>query len=238
MNSERERIQRELNIIKKLNHINIIKIHKIKEDVDNIYIIMEYIEDNLFFHIIKNRRLSESESSFYFFQLISGVDYIHSQGIVHRDLKPENILINKKGLLKIIDFGLSNYYSKGGKLLSTSCGSPSYTAPEVILGNKYDGFDIDIWTTGIILYIMLCGYFPFEERDDKKELFKKIIKCKVDYPKYISNNAKNLLKKILVSNPEKRINITEIKKEQFYLDGKSIFSKNIQNYLVQLIVLI
>ena len=107
---------------------------------------MEYIENNLFFYIINNKCLSEQESSFYFFQLISVIDYIHSQGIVHRDLKPENILVTTKGLLKIIDFGLSNYFSKEGKLLSTSCGSPSYTAPEVLLGNKYNGFAVDIWT--------------------------------------------------------------------------------------------
>ena len=223
INSDRERVQRELNIIKKLNHINIVKIHQIKEDMNNIYIIMEYIENNLFLHIINNKCLSEKESSFYFFQLISGIDYIHSQGIVHRDLKPENILINKNGILKIIDFGLSNYYTKDGDLLSTSCGSPSYTAPEVIIGNKYDGFSIDVWASGIILYVMLCGYFPFDEKDDKNNLFKKIIKCNIDYPKNISYIAKSLLEKILIANPEKRISIDDIKKHQLYLNGKEIF---------------
>ena len=207
IDSERERVQRELNIMKKLNHINIVKIFQIKEDTIYIYIIMEYIDNNLFFYIIKNKYLSEEESSFYFFQIISGIDYIHSQGIVHRDLKPENLLVNKTGNLKIIDFGLSNYYSKDGKLLSTSCGSPSYTAPEIILGNKYDGFFIDIWTIGIILYIMVCGCFPFEDKDNKNALFKKIVKCKVEYPKFIPKNAKDLLEKILVCNPEKRINL-------------------------------
>ena len=230
IDSERERVQRELNIMKKLNHINIVKIFQIKEDTIYIYIIMEYIENNLFFYILKNKYLSEEESSFYFFQIISGIDYIHSQGIVHRDLKPENLLINKTGNLKIIDFGLSNYYSKDGKLLSTSCGSPSYTAPEIILGNKYDGFFIDIWTIGIILYIMVCGCFPFEDKDNKNALFKKIVKCKVEYPKFIPKNAKDLLEKILVCNPEKRINLKEIKEHQFYLKGKSIFYRKFPNF--------
>ena len=230
VDSERERVQRELKKIKKLNHINIVKIFQIKEDTIYIYIIMEYIENNLFFYILKNKYLSEEESSFYFFQIISGIDYIHSQGIVHRDLKPENLLINKTGNLKIIDFGLSNYYSKDGKLLSTSCGSPSYTAPEIILGNKYDGFFIDIWTIGIILYIMVCGCFPFEDKDNKNALFKKIVKCKVEYPKFIPKNAKDLLEKILVCNPEKRINLQEIKEHPFYLKGKSIFYRKFPNF--------
>ena len=231
MNSDRERVQRELNIIKKLSHINIVKIIQIKEDTNNIYIIMEYIENNLFFYIINNKCLSEQESSFYFFQLISVIDYIHSQGIVHRDLKPENILVTTKGLLKIIDFGLSNYFSKEGKLLSTSCGSPSYTAPEVLLGNKYNGFAVDIWTIGVILYVMLCGNFPFEAKDDNNTLFKKIIKCKVEYPKFIPKCAKNLLEKILTANPEKRITIDKIKEHQFYLNGKNIFYQKFPEFV-------
>ena len=233
MNSENKRIQRELNILKKLSHINIVKVIQIKEDMDNIYIIMDYIENNLFYFILNNKYLSESESSFYFYQLISGLDYIHSQGIVHRDLKPENILITKNKILKIIDFGLSNYFSKG-KFLTTLCGSPSYTAPEVILGKKYDGFASDIWTIGIILYVMTCGSLPFEENDNKNNLFKKIIKCKIEYPKCITNNAKDLLQKILVANPDKRININEIKKHQFYLNGKKIFSQKFPELVKQI----
>ena len=228
--SEKKRVQRELNIIKKLNHINIAKIYQIKEDTNNIYIIMEYIENNLFYCIMTNKYISEQESSFYFFQLISGLDYIHSLGIVHRDLKPENILLTKKRLLKIIDFGLSNYYIKG-KLLSTSCGSPSYTAPEVILGKNYDGCKIDIWTCGIILYVMVCGYLPFEEKEDKNSLFKKIIKGRIEYPRYISDIAKNLLEKILVTDPDKRINLEDIKKHKFYLKGKNIFYQKFPEFV-------
>jgi len=187
------RVERELNILRKINHINIVKIIQTKEDQNNIYIIMEFIDYDLFLHIVNNKRLDEKESSLYFFQLITGLEYIHFLNIVHRDLKPENLLLTKKRILKIIDFGLSNYFT-GDELLLTPCGSPSYTPPEMIKGYKYNGFAVDIWSTGIILYGMLCGYLPFEERDNKA-LFKKIIKCKVNYPKYISNNAQNLLKK-------------------------------------------
>ena len=221
--TDKIRVERELNILKKINHINIVKILQTKEDQDNIYIIMEFINYDLFLHIVNNKRLDEKESSFYFYQLISGLEYIHSLNIVHRDLKPENLLITKKRILKIIDFGLSNYFIND-ELLFTPCGSPSYTPPEMIKGYKYNGYAVDIWSSGIILYGMLCGYLPFEERDNKA-LFKKIVKCKVVYPKTLSNNAQNLLKKILVPNPDKRININEIKKHPFYLEGKEIFYK-------------
>ena len=217
------RVERELNILRKINHINLVKIVQTKEDQNNIYIIMEFINYDLFLHIVNNKRLNEKESSFYFFQLITGLEYIHSLNIVHRDLKPENLLITKKNILKIIDFGLSNYFIND-ELLLTPCGSPSYTPPEMIKGYKYNGFAVDIWSTGIILYGMLCGYLPFEERDNKA-LFKKIVKCKVVYPKLLSNNAQNLLKKILVPNPDKRIKIKDIKKHPFYLEGKDVFYK-------------
>ena len=217
------RVQRELTILKKINHLNIVKIIQTKEDQGNVYIITEFIDYDLFLHIINNKRLDEKEAALYYFQLISGLEYIHSLNIVHRDLKPENLLLTKRRVLKIIDFGLSNYFY-GDKLLVTPCGSPSYTCPELIKGYKYNGFAVDIWTSGIILYVMLCGFLPFEERDTKS-LFKKIIKCKVVYPKYVSANAQNLLKRILVPNPDTRITINEIKKLPFYLDGKNIFYK-------------
>ena len=217
------RVQRELTILKKINHLNIVKIIQTKEDQGNVYIITEFIDYDLFLHIINNKRLDEKEAALYYFQLISGLEYIHSLNIVHRDLKPENLLLTKRRVLKIIDFGLSNYFY-GDKLLVTPCGSPSYTCPELIKGYKYNGFAVDIWTSGIILYVMLCGFLPFEERDTKS-LFKKIIKCKVVYPKYVSANAQNLLKRILVPNPDTRITINEIKKLPFYLDGKNMFYK-------------
>ena len=222
-NSDRLRVQRELTILKKINHINIVKIIQTKEDQENVYIVMEFIDYDLFLHIVNNKRLEEKESALYYFQLISGLEYIHLLNIVHRDLKPENLLLTKRRVLKIIDFGLSNFFF-GEELLLTPCGSPSYTPPEMIKGYKYNGFAVDIWTTGIILYGMLCGYLPFEEKDTKA-LFKKIIKCKVIYPKYVPNNAQNLLRRILVPNPDKRITINEIKKHPFYLEGKGIFYK-------------
>ena len=219
-----ERIKREIYILKKSNHPNIIKVYEIKEDSKNYYIIMEYCQyGELFQQIISQRHLDLNTSSFYFFQLINGLCYLHAHNIIHRDLKPENILIGENKILKIIDFGLSNFSGKD-EYLTTPCGSPSYAPPEMIGGKKYNGMMGDIWSCGISLYVMLCGYLPFDGKSNV-DLFDKILKCKVNYPKNIDKNAMNLLKSILVPNPEKRINLEKIKKHQFYLKGKKIFEK-------------
>ena len=221
------RVKREFEMLSKFNHLNVILVSEIFESDENYYTVMEYCEGGeLFDYIVKNRYLSENESAFYYFQLISGLEYIHSLGIVHRDLKPENLLLKENHILKIIDFGLSNYFdaNQPNNLLTTPCGSPCYASPEMVLGKKYNGFKIDIWATGIILYAMLCGYLPFEESDNQK-LFKKISECKFNIPFYIRKDAKDLIKKILVKDPNKRISIAEIKKHPFFLKGKNLFEK-------------
>ena len=226
-----KRCNREMSILKHMDHPNVIKTYEIISDSLRYYIIMEYCsEGELFDHIVKESRFSEEKSAFYFYQIISGIDYIHSKNICHRDLKPENLLLNSDDELKIIDFGLSNYKTKEKNyLLKTPCGSPCYASPEMILGKKYDGFGIDVWSIGIILFAMLCGYLPFEEGqgENKNELlFKNIVKCKLNYPEeFVGKNAKNLLKRIIVRNPKERITIKEIKKHPFYLMGKDIYLK-------------
>ena len=219
-----ERIEREISILKKLSHINVIKIYKINEDKEKYYIFMEYCENGELFHyIVERQRLTEEESSFFFYQLINGLEYIHSENIVHRDLKPENLLLGKHNILKIIDFGLSNF-CEVDNFLETPCGSPCYASPEMVSGKKYNGHIIDIWSTGIILFAMMCGYLPFEDQDNDI-LFKKILKCKIKYPEYLSDIVVDLMKKILVREPEKRITLNEIKLHPFYLKGKILFSK-------------
>lgn len=216
-----ERIVREMSIITELDHQNVIRVFEMYETSENFLIIMEYCEGGeLFNYIVDHQRLSEEEAAYFFYQLINGIEYIHSQKIVHRDLKPENLLLDNKNVLKIIDFGLSNYYN--GTYLSTPCGSPCYASPEMVGGNTYNGFNIDIWSTGIILFAMMCGYLPFEDPDNEV-LFKKILECKLHYPSHLSPLAKDIIKKILVTDPEKRIKIEEIKQHKFYLIGKKLF---------------
>ena len=219
-----ERINREIKMLKDFNYINVIKIYEILENESYHYFIMEYCENGeLFNHIVDLQRLSDKEASYFYYQLINGLEYIHSKGVVHRDLKPENLLLGKGNILKIIDFGLSNFFN-GKYLLSTPCGSPCYASPEMVSGKKYDGFKIDIWSTGIILYAMVCGYLPFEDNDNEI-LFRKILECNLEYPNNLSDNVIDLMNKILVTKPERRIDIDGIKKHPFYLQGKEIFEK-------------
>ena len=220
-------------MLSKFEHPNVILVLEIFESEDSFYSVMEYCEGGeLFNYIVKKNRLSEDEAAFFFYQLINGLEYIHSLGIVHRDLKPENLLLTSEHILKIIDFGLSNYFKENQEpLLSTPCGSPCYASPEMVAGKKYNGFKIDIWSCGIILYAMLCGYLPFEDPDNEV-LFKKILECNLEFPSYIKKLSIDLITKILVTDPEKRITIPEIKKHPFFLKGKEIFEQEFNTTFV------
>ena len=197
---------------------------------------MEYAEGGeLFNYIIEQGNLSEEESRNIFQQIIDAIDYFHQIGICHRDLKPENILFDteEKKRIKIIDFGLSNLYITGKisnennisfsdekDLLETPCGSPGYAPPEMIVGYKYDGVLTDIWSSGVILYAMLCGCLPFDDFTEDK-LYNKIIQGKFNFPPMIkiSKDAKNLINSILVVNPKERATINDIKKNKWFLNN-------------------
>lgn len=158
----------------------------------------------LFEYIVKAGRVDDVKAAHFFSSILEGVEYLHLNGVCHRDLKPENLLLEKNfNGVKIIDFGLSNLYSKPTDSLHTACGSPCYAAPEMIAGKPYNGLEVDIWSSGIILYAMLCGYLPFEDPDTDK-LYKKIVKCQYTFPGYISSEGKELISKILNTNPKER----------------------------------
>ena len=218
-------LKREIDLLQKLNHINIISVYEIFENIDNYYIVMEYCSrGELFNYIVSKHRLNENEAAYYFYQLINGLEYIHSVGISHRDIKPENLLLTNNYILKIIDFGLSNYYQENiNKFLRTPCGSPCYSSPEMVSGKSYDGFKVDIWSCGIVLFAMLCGYLPFDDKNDDKNIFKKIVECEIKYPFFLSDIAKDMITKLLIKDPNKRINIKQIKNHPFYIKGKKKF---------------
>ena len=217
-----ERIRREIHILSILRHPHIVQLYETITSDNNIYIIMEYIEGkDLFQYIYSMHHLTEYKSSQLFRQLISCLEYIHKLGIVHRDIKPENILLNKKkNILKLVDFGLSNTYEKD-ELIRTACGSPCYAAPEMISGKDYEGLYSDLWSCGVVLYCMLVGRLPFDDEDIKK-LYHNIKIANYVMPHFLSDYAQDLLRKILVTNPKKRIKLEEIKRHPFLLMSEKI----------------
>ena len=214
--ADKIRLEREIKVLKNLRHPNIVHLYSVVEKEDKIYLITEYVKGKeLFDYIVSNKKLSEYESCLFYQQIISGIEYLHKIKYVHRDIKPENLLINEKTKeLKIVDFGLSNLFTSK-TLLESACGSPSYAAPEMLIGKKYRAPPIDIWSSGIVLYAMICGYLPFED-DDDDNLYDKICKGKFIIPKHVSENAKDLLNKLLVTDPQKRFTITQIKNHPWF----------------------
>ena len=209
------RIKREMNILTKCQHSNIIQLYEIIETKRYYFFVMEYAKmGELSKYIKKMIRLTESESANFFIQILNGQEYIHSSGFVHRDIKPTNLLLDEDLNIKIIDFGLGNFFDKQQQL-KTPCGSPCYAAPEVISGEVYEPTKVDIWSAGITLFAMATGFLPFDE-DNKAMLYHKILSCDYVQPSFLSQNLKDLLRKILCRNPNKRLNITEIKKHKWF----------------------
>ena len=217
---DKNRLEREIEVLKIIRHPNLIHLYSVLKKDDTIYLIMKYIKGiELFDYIVNKTKLTEKEACMFFQQIISGIEYLHKIKYIHRDIKPENILINEdtKELI-IVDFGLCNSYSNSDKdLLTSACGSPSYAAPEMLNGEKYRGPPVDIWSCGVVLYAMLCGYLPFEDEDNNNDaLYDKICEGKFEIPNYISEKARDLLNKILTTDPKKRLTIYQIKNHPWF----------------------
>ena len=225
-----DRIKNEMKIIYSSNHPNILKAYEIFEDDSNYYIVMERPErGDLFNYICSKGRLSLDEASFIYFQLVNAVSYLQKMKIAHRDLKPENILLTEDFILKIGDFGLSKYYKNKNIRMSTICGSPCYSAPEMLRGNKYKPYPIDVWGIGIVLYCMVCGALPFEDTKED-DLIRKVVQCDYNCPYYINQNVRALFKRIFCSNPNERITMEELKMNCVYNMGKANFMKYYKIY--------
>eukprot|EP00270_Netrium_digitus_P009466 TRINITY_DN2870_c2_g1_i7.p1 TRINITY_DN2870_c2_g1~~TRINITY_DN2870_c2_g1_i7.p1 ORF type:complete len:593 (+),score=151.25 TRINITY_DN2870_c2_g1_i7:353-2131(+) len=211
-----EKVTREIKILKMFMHPHIIRLYEIIESSTDIFLIMEYVKaGELFDYIVEKGRLPEDEARRYFQQIISGVEYCHRNMVVHRDLKPENLLLDASHNVKIADFGLSNVMMDG-HMLKTSCGSPNYAAPEVISGKRYAGPEVDVWSCGVILYALLCGSLPFDD-ENIPNLFKKIKGGVYTVPGHLSSGARDLIPRMLVVDPLKRITIPEIRHHAWFV---------------------
>ena len=217
-----------------LSHPNIIKFYDIFHDEASSYtfIIQEYSSGGELYHSLQKKfRYNQNDLSIIVYQLINGVEYLHKKNIVHRDLKLENILLksNDSVLIKIIDFGLA---LNTPNTIKEICGSLQYASPEMLNGDYFNPKQSEIWSIGILIFILVCGYCPFDDKD-KEALIRKIKGGNVNYPSHVPFIVKDLLQKILNKNPSKRISIAKIKEHQLYLLGKKLFFKNELSFVIE-----
>ncbi|KAJ8516983.1 hypothetical protein ONZ45_g5773 [Pleurotus djamor] len=213
------KVEREIEVLRTLKHPNIVRLYDVIETDKYIGIILEYASGGeLFDHILAHRYLREGYASKLFYQLLSGVWYIHQKKIVHRDLKLENLLLDRHRNILITDFGFANRFEhRSDDLMQTSCGSPCYAAPELVISEGlYVGSAVDIWSCGVILYAMLAGYLPFDDDpanpdgDNINLLYKYIVNTPLTFPDYISEQARDLLSMMLVPDPKSRASLEAV----------------------------
>lgn len=213
-------IKREISIMKLVRHPNILQLYEVMATKTKIYFALEYAKGGELFDKVANGKLKEQTARKYFHQLIKAVDFCHSRGVYHRDLKPENLLLDENENLKVSDFGLSALAESKHQdgLLHTTCGTPAYVAPEVITRRGYDGDKADVWSCGVILYVLLAGYLPFHD-SNVVEMYRKIGKSEFRFPSWFQPEVRKLLLRILDPNPVNRITIPKIKENSWFRKG-------------------
>jgi len=232
-------LEREIDIMKKLQHPHIIQLMEVIDTTDTLYLVLEFVSGGELFDAIVNKgSYSEVDAARICKQILEAIQYIHALGIAHRDLKPENLLLAGSGdlaypadgkeFVKIADFGLSKDF--GEEQLQTSCGTPDYVAPEVLMGEPYD-MSVDIWSIGVITYVLLCGFPPFYG-ENQKELFENIMSGNFDFPEpewtEVSDAAKNFIKKILVVDAEERYTAEQCLKDPWLVESAAPSSKDLR----------
>eukprot|EP00262_Sarcandra_glabra_P013261 TRINITY_DN3637_c0_g1_i10.p1 TRINITY_DN3637_c0_g1~~TRINITY_DN3637_c0_g1_i10.p1 ORF type:complete len:309 (-),score=45.62 TRINITY_DN3637_c0_g1_i10:312-1238(-) len=198
-----EQIKREIATMKLIKHPNVVRLHEVMGSKTKIFIVLEFVTGGeLFDKIVNHGRMMEGDARKYFQQLINAVDYCHSRGVYHRDLKPENLLLDASGNLKVSDFGLSalSQQVRDDGLFHTTCGTPNYVAPEVLNDRGYDGATADLWSCGVILFVLLAGYLPFDD-SNLMILYNKISVAEFTCPSWLSFGARRLITRILDPNP-------------------------------------
>ena len=222
----RKQLQREITVMHRLKSRHIVHLLEVYNTGKRLYLVLELCTGGeLFDHIIDVGRFPESTARRYFQQLLAGVCSMHAHHVSHRDLKPENMLLDSEGRLRISDFGFSAVMDSDD-LLKTAVGTPEYVAPEVVSmllsdATAYDGRKVDVWSCGVILYVMLCGCFPFAS-DSEMETYRLILACKVVYPSFISSEVRDLLSHIFVPEPSDRFSTSDIVQHPWFQEGLEI----------------
>ncbi|XP_016481441.1 CBL-interacting protein kinase 5-like [Nicotiana tabacum] len=215
-----DQIKREISVMRLIKHPNVVQLYEVMASKTKIYFAMEYVRGGELFNKVAKGRLKEDAARKYFQQLIAAVDFCHSRGVYHRDLKPENLLLDEGGNLKVSDFGLSALLDSKRQdgLLHTTCGTPAYVAPEVINKRGYDGEKADIWSCGVVLFVLLAGYLPFHDQN-LMEMYKKISKGEFKCPQWFHPEVRKLLSRILDPNPSSRITLTKLMENYWFKKG-------------------
>ncbi|RXN17554.1 serine threonine- kinase SIK2-like protein [Labeo rohita] len=211
-----EKIYREVEIMKLLDHPHIIKLYQVMETKNMLYLVTEYARNGEIFDYLASRgRLSEMDARRKFWQILSAVEYCHERNIVHRDLKAENLLLDAHMNMKIADFGFGNFF-RPGEPLTTWCGSPPYAAPEVFEGQQYEGPQLDIWSMGVVLYVLVCGALPFDG-PSLPVLRQRVLEGRFRIPYFMSEDCEHLIRKMLVLDPAKRLSLSQIKEHRWMM---------------------
>ncbi|KAI8811424.1 kinase-like domain-containing protein [Cladochytrium replicatum] len=213
-----KKLFREVRIMKLLNHPHIVRLYEVIDTTRDLYLIMEYASGGeIFDYLVAHGRMKEKEARRHFRQIVSAVDYCHNMHIIHRDLKAENLLLDDEMNVKIADFGFSNQFNPGQRL-NTWCGSPPYAAPELFQGKEYSGPEVDIWSLGVVLYVLVCGALPFDGSTLAK-LRARVLVGKFKVPFYMSPDCERLVKRMLVVEPNKRASLEDVKKDKWICEG-------------------
>ncbi|CAI0405069.1 unnamed protein product [Linum tenue] len=223
-------IKREISVMRRVKHLNVLQLYEVMASKTKIYFVIEYAKGGELFNKVAKGRLKEDAARKYFRQLINAVEFCHGKGVFHRDLKPENLLLDGNGVLKVSDFGLSALVESKCQdgLLRTTCGTPSYVAPEVIYGRGYDGMKADIWSCGVILYVMLAGYLPFHDAN-MIVMYRKASNADYKLPTWFAPEVCRLLSRMLDPNPVTRTTISEIMEDPWVRkkpESQSVCLKN------------
>ncbi|XP_062222046.1 CBL-interacting protein kinase 19-like [Phragmites australis] len=213
-------IKREIAVLRRVRHPNIVQLFEVMATKTKIYFVMELVRGGELFSRVSKGRLREDVARRYFQQLVSAVAFCHARGVFHRDLKPENLLVDENGDLKVSDFGLSavaDQFRPDG-LLHTFCGTPAYVAPEVLARRGYDGAKADVWSCGVILFVLMAGYPPFHDKNIMA-MYRKIYKGEFRCARWFSRDLTSLLMRILDPNPNTRITLPEVMESRWFKKG-------------------